>query len=239
VIAEAAAYGVRNVQFIGGEPTLRPDLPSLIKHADDSGLDVEVFTNLVVVPDRLWACFRAHRVSVATSYYTSDPEQHQMITSRATLARTRENIAKAVRLGLVLRVGMIGVLEGQQLGEAREELISLGVEPARIGYDLLRQVGRGAREPDMSNTSAQLCGRCARGVAAVSAEGDVWPCVFARWQPLGNVLTHDLATILGEPLAAARRALYGPGCDTPAARAGCNPHDSVPDTCGPDIGCKP
>jgi MoaA/NifB/PqqE/SkfB family radical SAM enzyme len=237
VIREAAACGVRKVQFIGGEPTLRPDLPSLIAHATACGLGVEVFTNLVSMPERLWECFSVNRVSVATSYYTDDPEQHAMITGRGTLARTRDNIANALRLGLELRVGLIGVLEGQRVSQAREDLIRLGVEPARIGYDRLRQVGRGVREPEIGNTPGQLCGHCARGVAAVSSDGDVWPCVFARWQPLGNVLADGLATVLGEPLAAARQALYGLGA--PAALDGCNPHDSPPDTCGPDLGCKP
>jgi MoaA/NifB/PqqE/SkfB family radical SAM enzyme len=33
VIDQAADLGVRMVQFIGGEPTLHPDLPELVDHA--------------------------------------------------------------------------------------------------------------------------------------------------------------------------------------------------------------
>ena len=64
----------------------------------------------------------------------------------------------------------------------------------RIGTDYLRHVGRGARtiEPDMS----QLCGNCGRGMAAISPDGDVWPCVFSRWMTVGNALTTPLAEIL-------------------------------------------
>src|SRR5713226_5222663 len=68
VITDAAACGVRKVQFVGGEPTLRRDLPALIAHATACGLDMEVYSNLVSIPDRLWQCFVASRVSVATSY---------------------------------------------------------------------------------------------------------------------------------------------------------------------------
>jgi len=239
VITDAAECGVRKVQFIGGEPALRPDLASLIAHATACGLDVEVFTNLVSIPDRLWECFTANRVAIATSYYSPDPEQHKMITGRATLARTRDNIARALRLGLELRVGLIGVLDGQQASQARTDLIRLGVEPTRIGYDRLRQVGRGIREPGQGNTPAQLCGQCARGVAAVSSDGDVWPCVFARWRPLGSVLAEGMAAILGEPLAAARQELHGAGHNAHDGPTGCRPHDSPPDTCGPDIKCRP
>ena len=49
VIDEGAALGVRLVQFIGGEPSLHADLPSLIEHALDQHIEVEVFSNLVRV----------------------------------------------------------------------------------------------------------------------------------------------------------------------------------------------
>jgi MoaA/NifB/PqqE/SkfB family radical SAM enzyme len=54
VIGEAAAAGVEMVQFIGGEPTLHPDLPRLVDHALAQGLEVEVFSNLVHVAPALW-----------------------------------------------------------------------------------------------------------------------------------------------------------------------------------------
>ncbi|MEA2618560.1 MAG: hypothetical protein QOE72_4343 [Chloroflexota bacterium] len=37
VLDEAADLGVSDVQFIGGEPTLHPDLPELIRHALGGG----------------------------------------------------------------------------------------------------------------------------------------------------------------------------------------------------------
>ncbi|WP_433358805.1 radical SAM protein [Streptosporangium sp. CA-115845] len=46
VIDEAAALGVRLVQFIGGEPTLYRPLPDLIGHALAAGVQVEVYSNL-------------------------------------------------------------------------------------------------------------------------------------------------------------------------------------------------
>lgn len=54
---------------------------------------------------------------------------------------------------------------------------------------------RGAGEPDVS----QLCGNCGRGIAAISPDGDVWPCVFSRWVTTGNVLRTPLAEILAGP----------------------------------------
>ncbi|WP_243769995.1 radical SAM protein [Amycolatopsis acidicola] len=57
VIDEAARLGVRTVQFIGGEPTLHPDLPDLIPAAKRAGLAIEVFSNLVHITDELWDTF--------------------------------------------------------------------------------------------------------------------------------------------------------------------------------------
>ncbi len=51
VIDQTARLGTRMVQFIGGEPTLHPALPTLIRHALDRELSVEVFSNLVHVSE--------------------------------------------------------------------------------------------------------------------------------------------------------------------------------------------
>ncbi|HEY3514514.1 MAG TPA: hypothetical protein VGL36_35370 [Kribbella sp.] len=42
------------VQFIGGEPTLHPASPELLRRALAAGLEVEVFSNLVHVTPALW-----------------------------------------------------------------------------------------------------------------------------------------------------------------------------------------
>ncbi len=46
VLDQAAVAGVRQVQLIGGEPTMHPDFADLVEHALGVGLLVEVFSNL-------------------------------------------------------------------------------------------------------------------------------------------------------------------------------------------------
>jgi len=102
--------------------------------------------------------------------------------------------------------------------------------------DRVREVGRGVRGggPGVE----QLCGRCGDGTLAVSPDGEVWPCVFARWLVLGRVGgTVSLAEVYraSEPARAwLRRRLRerercGPdgGCAAPT----CLPHYP---TCVPD-----
>jgi MoaA/NifB/PqqE/SkfB family radical SAM enzyme len=226
VLDEVAALGARAVQFIGGEPTLHRDLPHLLGQALDLGLRVEVFSNLVHVTPLLWDAFAQPGVRLATSYYSDHVDQHEAITNRrGSHARTRANIAEAVRRSIPLRVGIIDVDAGQRLEQARAELADLSV--LDVHTDRLRQVGRGVR--DQAPDGSQLCGHCAHGVVAVSPTGDVWPCVFARWMSLGNVRRTPLAEIVAGP--AMDRAQRELAVGTPAAI--CDPR------CCPNTMCDP
>lgn len=233
VIDDAADCGARVVQFIGGEPTLHPALPELIDHALSRALAVEVFTNLVHITDELWDTFAQPGVSLAASYYSDEPGQHAAITGRPSYARTRANITQAVRRGIPLRAGVIDLGDGQRARQAIEELAVLGVR--KVGYDRLRQVGRGVR--DQQPNAAQLCGRCGDGAAAISPDGSVWPCVFSRWLPIGDVSRQPLREIVSG-LPAARTTLAAQGMPAPVGAAvgasGCNPGgDCWPYNCPP------
>ena len=239
MLDQAAGLGVEMVQFIGGEPTLHPDLPRLVGHALEQGLAVEVFTNLVHVTPAMWEVFSRSGVSLATSYYSDDPGEHAGITGRPSYQRTKVNIATAVERGIRLRAGVIDLGGGQRAEQAQAELVDLGV-PA-VGYDRLRQVGRGVR--DQSAGVEQLCGRCGDGVAAVSPDGAVWPCVFSRWLSVGNVLEAELAAILSGPEAARVQAELAEAFAARTAAAKCEPKcGPTPDNpCYPDCGpaCQP
>jgi MoaA/NifB/PqqE/SkfB family radical SAM enzyme len=236
VLDQAAAMGVSEVQFIGGEPTLHPGLPMLIKHALGVGLAVEVYTNLVHVTDELWSVFERPGVSLATSYYSDDPIQHAAITKRRTYARTKANIARAVKRGIPIRASVIDLGGGQRARQAQDELVDLGVPS--VGYDRLRHVGRGRRgkETDIE----QLCGLCGNGIAAISPTGEVWPCVFSRWLPIGNVLGTELDQLLSGPQADQIRATLQGEFESRGSARACQPNCSPncnPINCGPR--CEP
>lgn len=90
VITQAAALGVPMAQFIGGEPTLHPQFADLLSRAVQAGLAVEVYTNLTHVKDSWWDLFARPEVSLATSYYSDLPDEHDAITGRrGSHARTR------------------------------------------------------------------------------------------------------------------------------------------------------
>ncbi|MBB4914024.1 radical SAM/SPASM domain-containing protein [Streptosporangium saharense] len=191
VITQTRESGAEMGQFIGGEPTLHPSLSDLVAHALDTGMEVEIYTNLVHVTPAMWETFQLPGVRLATSYYSDHPEEHRLITKRPSLRATTRNSARLRELGIPLRVGVVEVLERQRSRQAVDILKQLGI--SEVGYDNLREVGRGVREngPDVE----QLCGRCGQGQIAVSPTGEVWPCAFSRWMPLGNVRQDSLMDI--------------------------------------------
>lgn len=235
VIAEAADVGVGMVQFIGGEPTLHPGLPELLDAALDAGLEVEVFSNLVHITPDVWSRLERPGVRLATSYYSDSAVEHAAITKRPTYGRTKANVAEALRRSIPLRVGVIELDDAQRTGQAVEELTSMGV--GDVCVDRLRQVGRGVR--DVRPSAEQLCGNCANGVLAISASGEVWPCVFARWLPVGNVLTSSLGAILESPALAGTRAHLDGHFSAASCKPRCDPscHPSCKPACQPT--CAP
>lgn len=245
LIGDAAGMGVRTVQFIGGEPTLHPQLSRLVRCAVTAGLRVEVFSNLVHVSPEQWAAFSLPGVSLATSWYTPDPVTHARFTgSGGAHARTKANIAEAVRRGIRVRAGIVDI-PGAHPEAARAELTGLGVTGTGAA-DRVRQVGRAARPGVPGNPDVvELCGRCGRGRAAVSPDGDVSPCVLSRWMTAGSVRRQPLAEILHgaamreftAAIPAPRPVECNPDCK-PALGDGsdCGPAEN--DACGPDY-CNP
>ncbi|WP_406331875.1 radical SAM protein [Streptomyces sp. NBC_00203] len=226
VLDQAGACGVREIQFIGGEPTLHPDFPALVDRALNNGLNVEVYSNLVHVSAECWELFERQGLTLATSYYSDRSTEHNAMTGRPSHGRTRTNIAEAVRRGIPLRVGIIAGSEAQHVGEAKQDLESLGV--IRVRVDHVRPFGRGGqdRAPDTGN----LCGRCGTGRAAIDPTGDVSPCVFSAWLSVGNVKEAPLASILNGPAMARTNASIR-SRRNPDGFDGCTP--DTDDECSP------
>ncbi|MET9830704.1 radical SAM protein [Streptomyces sp. NPDC006385] len=218
VIMDAAALGIRTIQLIGGEPTVHPHWREFTELGLSLGLHVEVYSNLFHVAPDWWELFERDGVTLGTSYYSNDPDEHDKITGRqGSYARTRCNIREAVTRGITVRVGIVDILPGQHVTEARAELESMGVK--HINTDRVRAVGR-AKLPGAAPTLDEMCGRCTRGRAAVLPNGDLAGCVLSRDFPAGNVRETRLLDLLTGPKWAELAA------SIPTPRAACTPDDS-------------
>ena len=239
VIDEAADLGCRQLQFIGGEPTLHPELDRMIVHARARGFTfVEIFTNATRLSAGLICCFRENGAHVAASFYSDDPEVHDRITQRpGSWRRTLDGLESVLRAGLPLRVGVIEMEEDNgHERRARAFLESIGV--SSISSDRMRGVGRGGRiamnEP--TERFGELCGKCWDGKLCVTPSGMTFPCVFSRDTPMGNVMDGLAAIVQGANLRAFREELFATRAhETETSFADCNPYCNP--NCNPD--CTP
>ncbi|MFF4603982.1 radical SAM protein [Streptomyces sp. NPDC001339] len=219
VINDAATLAIPHLQLIGGEPTLYPHWIELVDLSLSLGLSVEVYSNLFHVRPAWWDVFARDGVTLATSYYSDNPDEHDRITTRTgSYLRTLANITEARRRGIPVRVGIVEVFDGQRVQEARAEIEALGI--TNVTMDRVRAVGRagGTAAPGVD----ALCGRCGRGRAAILPNGDLALCVLSRFMPCGNVREQRLGDLIGS------EQWWRTVEQVPAASAGgCAPDDSA------------
>ncbi|MPZ65154.1 MAG: hypothetical protein GEU83_06435 [Pseudonocardiaceae bacterium] len=129
--------------------------------------------------------------------------------------------------------GSHGSMTGADWMRVIDEAAELGVSDVKV--DHLRKVGRGIR--DRGAAMDQLCGNCAGGVLAISPNGEIRPCVFARWIAVGNMREGSLGSLVfGAERASAQEELRRHFASrTPVGS--CSPHCTSNAACTPD--CNP
>jgi len=217
ILADARSLGCHNVQFIGGEPTLYPQLGDLIRSAHDLGYrGIEVLTNGVAVNELLFDAFLKYNVSLAISVYSCNPEIHDTITGvRGSYAKTLQTIRKSLKAGLTIRASVISMeANSSTTAVTKQYLSSLGVNVVRVGR--VRLIGRASLiEADKASYLNELCGRCGEAQVCVSANGTIFPCIMAKNSPIGHVKAGLNDAIQGKELLQFRKNLT-------ASRTVCN-----------------
>jgi len=205
-LREASELGCRKVQFIGGEPTVYPQLPVLIAAARQFGYElVEVFTNGTAFSEHVKSVFALNQVSLAFSVYGATAPIHDSVTMQdGSFDRTVANVKWAVKQKLNIRVEIIEMSQNSSTVDDTVRFFkSLGV--ATIGIDRLRAIGRAAN--GVPSQMDELCGDCWKGKLCVAATGQIFPCVFSRFYPVGSVEEGVGAAVASHSLSAFRASL--------------------------------
>lgn len=233
VLSTASRLGCKQVQFIGGEPTLNRNLPDLIAHARSLDYEfVEVFTNLTRLTPPLVDCFVEHGVRVATSVYSNRAEIHDEITKkRGSFDRTMRGIDAVLEARLPLRAGVITMpLNEDHVDETVAFLRERGV--TEVGTDRVREFGRGSEESD-DGSLANLCGNCAGSTLCVAPNGNVSPCIMSKAWSVGSILDTPLAEVVeSDRLRDLRRRIYDKTI-APRERAKAEIHAQCDPSCSP------
>ena len=110
-IDRMTAAGTTHLVLSGGEPTLHPDLPRLVRHAKERGAStVEIQTNGVRSADLDYATelARAGLTKVTVSLHSADPEHSDRITRLPNaFGKTIQALKNFRKLGLVTQVAHV------------------------------------------------------------------------------------------------------------------------------------
>jgi radical SAM protein with 4Fe4S-binding SPASM domain len=220
LISEARKEGATAIQLIGGEPLLYPNWRDLVIKASEEEYEfIEIFSNATLIDDACIEFFRQYKVNIATTIYAGNAETHDKVTlNPGSFEKTVTNVKKLKAANVPLRIASIIMKANEdEVANIIKLCTELGIEaPAP---DVVRPTGRGndsnllpevyhkpkIRPPfytdERSFARAQCCHNCLMGKIAVTSNGDVIPCIFARNQISGNILTTPLAEILNaQPL---------------------------------------
>jgi pyrroloquinoline quinone biosynthesis protein E len=108
VLAEAAALGVVQVHFSGGEPLLRPDLAELVAEADRLGLYPFLSTSGVTATEAtLEGLQTAGLAALQISLQDADPETNDWLAGTASFRRKALAVQAAQRLGFHVTLNVV------------------------------------------------------------------------------------------------------------------------------------
>lgn len=189
VLADAKNNGFQGVQFIGGEPTLHPDLDKLIGYARKvcDFKYIELYSNFSNSLN--WEFLAEMNVALATSFYSKDKYIHNLIVRHGNgYEKIVNNLNTAIALKFPLRVAVIEMLENFNCTDETVHFLKhLGVKDIRI--DKVRKIGRACtKNSSFDDLDRQLCGACGINNLMINNEGDVYPCIMSTHRWLGNVL---------------------------------------------------
>jgi MoaA/NifB/PqqE/SkfB family radical SAM enzyme len=208
VLLDARELGFRTIQLTGGDPLLSPHCGRAALRVRELGFErLEVYTNGLALTDAVYAPLQRARAEFAFSFYSSDPRVHDEVTQTpGSQQRTLAAIRRVLADGLRVRASIVVTAANRHTVEDTYALLRAeGVPPASIASDQEREVGRGQYQADVTwgQPSSHDYGAARRqvrafaGKASISGDGTVYPCIFSRKLPLGNVTRQRLRDVLG------------------------------------------
>lgn len=108
VLSEAAALGVIQVHFSGGEPLVRRDLPELVEHARSVDLYTHLSTGAINADEALLKRLRdAGLDALQISMQDVRPENNDWLTGLPSFAKKQQAIALARQLGFPVTLNVV------------------------------------------------------------------------------------------------------------------------------------
>jgi MoaA/NifB/PqqE/SkfB family radical SAM enzyme len=242
VLQQSAALGCQTVRFIGGEPTVHPQLAELIAVARQLGFkNVFLYTNGIHLTDRLRSALVNHGVGLSFSLYAARPGAHDAVTKvLGSFGKTMDSLRWAIGQKLDVQVAITRIAEPGEIDALVSMVRKMGVR--KVVFDRVRRIGRGGAESPHEDIG-ELCGSCWEGKLCVSPSGSIHPCAFSRFEQVGST-TQGIAQVVSSSalrhfreqvfaMAQSRRYNKGRAMSLSSDDDPCNP-DQDPGPCTPD-----
>ena len=210
--------GCKSVQFIGGEPLLHPYIMHLLRYARQHDIEnIDVFTNGTFLDKDTVGELSKVRASVRISLYGYDEASHDAITQKKGSFKALDIALKLLREAKIPTTIAVVIMRENQ--DSLDQIISY-IESAGhryTGYDTIRPVfGDGLSPHAVTNTEIlrkrymetprffttkdrfainKNWNSCWFGKFALTASGDIIPCIFARDDICGNIKRNSLHEI--------------------------------------------
>jgi len=222
LLGDLRAAGCLFLSLTGGEVLTHPDLFALLERARELNLAVQLLTNGTLlrpgIAGRL-AGF-SNLLGASVSLYGATAAVHDGITQvRGSFQRTWDGVERLRAAGVAVRLKLIVMRQNAHETEAMMAMASArdfpfsvdltitarhdgtrGSLEARIDGPQLESLYRGPLRPLLPPgrrpppPAATFNCNCARGNCAISATGEVYPCISVPWSA-GNVRDQPFAEI--------------------------------------------
>lgn len=199
---QAIEYGTPYLQFTGGDPLIHPHLIEALEYASSLPFrGIEIYTNGLLLNDKLLKKLIPFKPGFSFSIYADSADIHDAITMvSGSWKKTLDAMRRTKDANLEIRAGVVLMEENIQCAEGIPAFLKqeLGMDANRIRFDAVNQVGRGKALnmlQGITPSHTPSSGPNRKGKLCIAANGDVYPCVFARNFKLGNITEHSLDDI--------------------------------------------
>ena len=162
ILEDFAENKVVSVQFAGGEPLLRKDIFTILKHATDLGLITTVATNGILCDKTMSSLLKETYINAIQISLDGLEHEHELIRADGTFVKTVNGIKNIINEEIPVSVAvLINKVNYLHMDSIINYLVSLGVNAVRLQFLLLTGKARAYRnklyvEPALIRETVQI-----------------------------------------------------------------------------------
>lgn len=219
ILLQASKLSCKHVVFIGGEPFLQEELlKQLCKYAYDCGIEkVSIYTNGAILNEEWIQFLKKYKIELCIQINGFHNETYKEITGQADIGSTvLEHIKQLAEENISYRIiYLVNRLNEKELEGTLQEYAKftpVGKMSTEFIYPVPKNNFYSEKYVDMMYNKKDALSNMRLGVSsfcnarkyhncysyqlAITASGDVLPCIMSRKFTLGNAKEEDLASIL-------------------------------------------